>query len=105
MTGEHPAAQPAATVEKRTVLGVSLEVLAAIVIAVGTVVGLYLGLRASVADAQARVGSAEVRIERLEQGQAAQAVINQRLTDDLEHIREVTDQTAKDVKDLQHRGH
>ena len=89
--------------DKRTILGFSVEVLVAIVIAAGTVTGLYLGLKGNVADAQARIGTAELRIQRLEQGQADQAVLNQAFKDDLEHIREVTDQTAKDVKELQQK--
>ena len=103
MTGEHPAAQSGPTVDKRTVLGFSLEALGVLLVAAITVTGLYLGLKANVADAQARVGSAEVRIERLEQSRADQAVINQRMTDDLEHIRQTVDQTARDVKDLQQK--
>ena len=67
--------------------------------------GAWFTLHAALADAQVRISTLENARVRIDGTLQEQAVLNQKMTDALDHIREVTDQTARDVKDLQHRGH
>lgn len=103
MTGEHPIA-----VAERSTVAIELKLLVALVVGLVVLAAsggvAWAALRGSVADDQARIGTLEVRTERLEVGRTDQQLQLQRLTDDVEHIRETVDQTAKDVKELQRRA-
>lgn len=99
-TTEEPVA-----VREATTVAIELKLLVAIVgaiiFAVGSTAVAWTSLHTTVAEAQTRVGAVESRLQRLEDIAAQQAVTNRGVQDDLDHIRTVTDQTARDVRALQ----
>lgn len=99
MTGE----QPAVTITERAPVRTDGKTLVAIVGLAISLAGGWFTLKASVADVQARISSLEAARSRMEATIADQAVTNRGVADELAHIRETTDQTARDVRELQRR--
>lgn len=99
MTGE----QPAVTITDRAPVRTDGKTLVAIVALAISLAGGWFTLKASVADLQARIFSLESSRARTDAAIADQAVTNRGVADELAHIRETTDQTARDVRELQQR--
>lgn len=83
---------------------VRLSIVGPVLAALCVVGGAALAARATLAGIEDRQTQAEARIRKLEDTSAERALVLQKLQDDLDHIRQTTDQTARDVRAMQRGG-